>query len=182
MKQEEEIKKDEKKHANKVEPKFKIEKGKWYVCIKDLLDNYANKAFRKGDTYLSTQDGSLIPSNSNVPFEVVCTDTYFRDWTIEDAKDGDVLIDKVYHGEFPFLFKETKPSDIKIDCLNPLTVLGYCGIGGYGFTKGEGWGDTANCTYYPASKEQCDFLFQKIKEAGYEWVADKKEIRKEKVK
>lgn len=69
-------------------PKFKIEKGKWYVCIKDLLDNYANKAFHKGDTYLSTQDGSLIPSNSNIPFEVVCADTYFRDWTIEDAKDG----------------------------------------------------------------------------------------------
>lgn len=149
--------------------KFKIEKGKWYVCIQDLFDSYANKAFRKGDTYLSTQDGSLIPSNSNVPFEVVCASTYFRDWTINDAKDGDVLINKVYHGEFPFLFKETKPSDIKTDCLNPLTVLGYCGIGGTGFTKGEGWGDTANCTYYPAAKEHRDLLFQKIKEEGYKW-------------
>lgn len=62
-----------------VEPKFKIEKGKWYVCIKDLFDNYSNKAFCKGDIYLSTQDGSLIPSNSNVPFEVVCASTYFRE-------------------------------------------------------------------------------------------------------
>ena len=59
--------------------KFKIEKGKWYVCIKDLFDNYANKAFCEGNTYLSTQDGSLIPSNSNVPFEVVCASTYFRE-------------------------------------------------------------------------------------------------------
>ena len=62
-----------------IEPKFKIEKGKWYVCIKDLLDKYANTAFCKGNTYLSTQDGSLIPSNSNVPFEVVCASTYFRE-------------------------------------------------------------------------------------------------------
>ena len=67
--------------------KFKIEKGKWYVCIKDLFDNYANKAFCEGNTYLSTQDGSLIPSNSNVPFEVVCASTYFRE--LQKFKIGD---------------------------------------------------------------------------------------------
>lgn len=162
-----------------VEPKFKIEKGKWYVCIKDLLDNYANKAFHKGDTYYSPEDGYLIPGNSNVPSKVeYYIDEYFRDWTIQDAKDGDVLIDKVYHGEFPFLFKEAKSSDIKTDYLNPLTILGYCGIGKVGFTKGEGWGDTANCTYYPAAKEQRDFLFQKIKEAGYKWNLETKTLEK----
>ena len=31
---------------------------------------------------------------------------------------------------------------------------------------------------YPATKEQCDTLFQKIKEAGYEWHANKKELKK----
>ena len=172
----------EQKPAVKVEPKFKIEKGKWYVCIKDLLDNYANKAFYKGDTYLSTQDGSLIPSNSNVPFEVVCTDTYFRDWILQDARDGDILVDKSGGREYPFIFKETKPSNIKTDMLHPLTILGYCGIGGAGFTKSSGWGDTVNCTYYPANKEQSDILFTKMKEEGYEWDADKKEIKKIKSK
>ena len=99
-------------------------------------------------------------------------------WTIKDAKDGDVLIDKSGSRECPFIFKETKPSDIKTDMLNPLAVLGYCGIGGAGFTKGSGWGDTANCIYYPATKEQRDLLFQKMKEAGYEWDGEKKELKK----
>lgn len=31
---------------------------------------------------------------------------------------------------------------------------------------------------HPATKEQRDLLFQKMKEAGYEWDADKKELKK----
>lgn len=30
----------------------------------------------------------------------------------------------------------------------------------------------------PATKEQRDFLFQKMKEAGYEWDAERKELKK----
>ena len=162
-------KQGEQKPADKVEPKFKVEKGKWYVCIKDLLDNYANKAFCKGDTYLSTQDGSLIPSNSNVPFEVICAGTYFRDWTIQDAKDGDVLysLDSCQ----PFIYKERKPFE---------QATAYCGINKYG--KFFVW-NTKDCIivlekYVPATKEQRDLLFQKMKEAGYEWDAEKKELKK----
>lgn len=33
-------------------------------------------------------------------------------------------------------------------------------------------------TAYPATKEQRDLLFRKMKEAGYQWDADKKELRK----
>jgi hypothetical protein len=32
----------------------------------------------------------------------------------------------------------------------------------------------------PATKEQRDILFSKMKEAGYEWNAKKKELKKEK--
>lgn len=88
-------------------------------------------------------------------------------WTIKDAKDGDVLINKNYMGEYPFIFKKTKSSNIKTDVPNPLTVLGYCGIGGAGFTKSSGWGDTANCIYYPATKEQRDVLLKAMDDAGY---------------
>ena len=31
--------------------------------------------------------------------------------------------------------------------------------------------------FHPATKEQRDFLFQKMHEAGYEWDADKKELK-----
>ena len=137
-----------------VEPKFKIEKGKWYVCTKDLLDNYANKAFCKGDTYLSTQDGSLIPSNSNVPFEVVCDSTYFRDWTINDAKDGDVL---AAH-ECLVLFK--KLDGLNIKCYCTYHFMNYPSF----------YVDTLQNkdAFHPATKEQRDLLFQKMKEAGYD--------------
>ena len=35
-----------------------------------------------------------------------------------------------------------------------------------------------NNKVYPATKEQRDFLFQKMKEAGYEWDDDEKELKK----
>lgn len=151
-----------------IDPKFKIEKGKWYVCIKDLLDNYANKAFRKGDTYLSTQDGSLIPSNSNVPFEVVYPGTYFRDWTIQDAKEGDVL---AFNDEIIVIFK---------DLYNKTSFHSYCHIEDGIFTISkedmpDWWGGRG---FYPATKEQCNLLFQKIKAEGYEWTTETKTFGK----
>ena len=54
-------------------------------------------------------------------FEVV--DETARLWTIQDAKDGDVLINT--NVKYPFIFKQLKPSDIKTDIKNPLTILGY---------------------------------------------------------
>jgi hypothetical protein len=32
--------------------------------------------------------------------------------------------------------------------------------------------------FYPATKEQRDILFQKMKEAGYEWDSEKRELKK----
>ena len=107
-------------------------------------------------------------------FEVV--DETARLWTIQDAKDGDVLINT--NVKYPFIFKQLKPSDIKTDIKNPLTILGYCGIGGTGFTKSEGCGDTANCIYYPATKEQRDTLMKEMADAGYTFDFEKKELKK----
>ena len=149
-----------------VEPKFKIEKGKWYVCIKDLLDNYANKAFCKGDIYLSTQDGSLIPSNSNVPFEVFCPTTYFRDWTIQDAKDGDVL------AEDSCIFIIQKLGD------NSTAAKTHCTL------DNEGNFDDGSILYFdidstkPASEEEKEKLFRAIKDNGYKWDSENKILEK----
>ena len=144
-------------------PKFKV--GDWVV----------NNTTLNSCHIVKVEHGQYICDDCSFP---ITKENEYHLWSIHNAKDGDVLIDKSGSRECPFIFKETKPSDIKTDILNPLTVLGYCGIGGAGFTKGSGWGDTANCIYYPATKEQCDFLFQKMKESGYEWDADKKELKK----
>ena len=162
-------KQGEQKPADKVEPKFKVEKGKWYVCTHDLLDKYANKAFCKGDTYLSTQDGSLVPCNRNVPYKITCPDTYFRDWTIQDAKNGDVLEfgdhGRLVVGIVSYVNKTTGKVDV--NCLlenNNLKVGNYYNL------------DTIKP--HPTTKEQCELLFQKMHEAGYEWDAEKKELKK----
>ena len=148
--------------ADNVEHKFKV--GDW-VQYRNAKPFLVKEITRQG----------YVNGNDCFPFS---WENEIHLWTIQDAKDGDILIDKSGSRENPFIFKETKPSDIKTDMLNPLAVFGYCGIGGAGFTKGSGWGDTVNCIYYPATKEQRDLLFQKIKEAGYEWDAEKKELIK----
>ena len=157
-----------------IKPKFRIEKSKWYVCTKDLLDSYANKAFRKGDIYYSPEDGYLIPSNSNVPSKVeYCTDEYFRDWTIQDAKDGDVLFHSDSASNGIFIFKEIlqRGTIQKVIC--------YCDYDSEdGFCLGKNhtccWTDSK--ILHPATKEQCDFLFQKMKEAGYKWNSETKTL------
>lgn len=164
------MKRDEQKPADNVEPKFKIEKGKWYVCIRDLFNGYMDKAFRKGDMYISTQDGSLIPSNANVPCKIVCCpDTYFRDWAIADAKDGDVLA----NGSNIFIFH----------FINGTRLMGYCHVN---IDDGKFYDDlganecfcTIDAIVAPATKEQCDLFFQKMTQAGYEWDNEKKELKK----
>lgn len=92
----------------------------------------------------------------------------FRLWTIEDAKDGDVLVSQ-YHK--PFIYNGNYTSF----CLGA-----YCGITADNKFKvtGEKCFWTNNKSIHPATKEQQDYLFQKIKEAGYEFDFDKKELKK----
>jgi len=57
----------------------------------------------------------------------------------------------------------------------------YCFVGFDGkFYDGENGHSTEGI--HPATKEQRDLLFQKMKEAGYEWDAGKKELKKIKQK
>lgn len=90
-----------------------------------------------------------------------------RLWTIEDAKEGDVLSTDVS----VFIYAKVlynKP-------------YAYCGVNTFGFFKANCLEhDWANSVYnvHPANKEQRDLLFQKMHEAGYEWDAVKKELKR----
>ena len=93
-------------------------------------------------------------------------------WTIQDAKDGDVLAAK--SGNRIFLYNGD--CDLRHrPCAYCGTYKGFseilfskCAIGNY-FTDED---------VYPATKKQRDLLFVKMKEAGYEWDAEKKELKK----
>lgn len=91
-------------------------------------------------------------------------------WTIEDAKDGDILV-MTKDGD-PFIFKGF------LDKFHPNCPVAYGGVthdGIFDISSGDGWWDEGEIS--PATKVQYDLLFQKMKEAGYEWDAEKKELK-----
>ena len=89
-------------------------------------------------------------------------------WTIKDAKDGDVLY---FSDDTIVLFK---------DLYNSSTFHSYCYIedGVFDISKDEmpDWWEGEG--FYPATKEQREMLFTKMREAGYEWDDEKKELKK----
>jgi len=85
-------------------------------------------------------------------------------WTIQDAKDGDVL---AYNDGSLTIFR------YRLSGLNAGLYMSYVLL-----TDKIEFKQTCVSNSHPATKEQRDLLFQKMKEAGYEWDADKKELRK----
>ena len=148
--------KKEAESINKVEPKF--HKGEWITN-----GDYTWKIVevKPLDYMLQSQDGNIVYDT------ISYVDEQFHSFTIQDAKDGDVLV--ASDGSF-FLFAGV------VDCACKyyvaLTTDNYVKINKE--AKGGYW-ETSRAVY-PATKEQRDLLFNKMKEAGYEWDAEKKEL------
>jgi hypothetical protein len=101
-----------------------------------------------------------------------------RLFTIQDAKDGDVLVcpfPKGYEaGGQIFIFKEINSRDYVDNCIEY-----YCRVcEGVFYENKTGFMGTTSSTFYPATKGQRDFLFQKMKEEGYKWDVDAKKLIK----
>lgn len=166
----------EQKPADKVEPKFKV--GDWIVSE---CDNVAYvESISKTKVFTHSLD-----SVKNLPaswYNLQCIDGYhervsidyvdrcWRLWTIQDAKDGDVLVTE----SRPFIFRGF------LDICYPGHPVAYCGINieNNFYITSNNYGHWTNNSCLPATKKQCDFLFLKMKEAGYEWDAEKKELKK----
>ena len=148
-----------------VEPKFKV--GDWIVTDKNHIWFIDEDCSTTGYSYrLISQNGKVEVGDYNI------VDEHARLWTIQDAKDGDVLVDRFSKDNIIILYKGINPK---------LSILAYCGWNGYNLsikTNGLGYGNLDNTNYSPATKEQCDLLFQKMKDSGYEWDAKNKELNK----
>lgn len=147
----------------KIEQKFKV--GDWVVS------NNNEEVWQIGARY--TEEGQRIYLyNVNDVMMTITLDELNNDyhlWTIQDAMDGDVLLEEKT-GE-PFIHNGKRGTYL------PEFLGAYCGIHNEEFRQYGSvyyWGKTS-C---PATKEQRDLLFQKIKEAGYEWDSEKKELKK----
>ena len=140
--------------VTKKEPKFKV--GDWVV------DNYGSIWKIEGilnQFYLLEGVGG---GESRPTIEWV--DKTYHLWTLKDAKDGDILV--VNGNPFIYFYDE---------CNN---VSGnYCSIFNNELRTNINFSFEGNCIT-PATKEQRDLLFSKMKEAGYEWDDEKKEMKK----
>lgn len=137
---------------DKVEPKFKV--GDWItnsVCTIQIT---------------SIDDRYYWHDNDCVGGDIESIDREYHLWTIQDAKDGDVLVDE---DNDIGIYKE-----IEGICWHSYIYLG-CDNCLYGFNIG---GSHKQNSTKPATKEQRDNLFKKINEEGYVWYPNSKELYK----
>jgi hypothetical protein len=140
-------------------PNFKV--GDWVVTDYGKVSQVVS-VDKDGDGY--TLDDGIYFSGS-------WCDMYHH-WAISDVKDGDVLTD----GKKIVIFNKFEEPTRK------QRIIAYAGLDLSGKlqiteeTK-DSWRLAAD-RIMPATKEQCGLLFQKIKEEGYQWDAEKKELRK----
>ena len=143
--------------APNVKPKFKI--GDWIVfngftlLVNEVVQGY----------YKTISIGGICNSYD---WDI---DNIARLWTIKDAKDGDVLSSR--HNQ-PFIYNGKFDDSL---------VGGYCGLqfSNLGFIVSTymcRWTD--NKDIKPATIEQREYLFAKMKSAGYIWDVEKKVLNK----
>ena len=142
-----------------VKPRFKI--GDWIVFnglilyVKEVVNGFYRTISKGG-----------IPNSYNWDIDNIA-----RLWTLKDAKDGDVLA--TWAGAFIYNGNINGGGSCP-GC--------YCGINTLGrFQTGTETHWTGK-KVYPATKEQRDILMKAMNDAGYEWNAEKKELKSKKRK
>ena len=102
-------------------------------------------------------------------------------WTIQDAKDGDVLAISWLEGKNLFekiiIFKKYHNEGVGLYSMPCVEGYGSTFMNGkmlFTDEKVPYFSKTWTCNLHPATKEQRDRLFQIIKEAGYKWNVESK--------
>lgn len=142
-----------------VEPRFKV--GDY------IKHNKANIIYK----IISVNSGSYYVENIETGgrIELFNAELKFHLWTIKDAKDGDVIF---YDDGWTCIFKH----------IHGIWFSSYCfitanGVFNMGYER-HAVDTEINGNAYPAAKERRDILFAKMKEAGYDWNAEKKQVIK----
>ena len=151
----------EDKNCFKVVPKFKV--GDW------IVSNYNNVTYIESisDTKYNLQCKDGFHEKMSIEY----IDRNWHLWSIDDAKDGDVLA------------YVTDEEDLWIMIYWSLYEPYEGHVHYHALLVNDSFSDKGTCCICindlkPATKEQRDLLFSKMKEAGYEWDAEKKELKK----
>ena len=154
-----------KKPTDKTKPRFNV--GDWVIFIKDKSVYQIEKKENYEYTLRHILGGSLCLPFSN--------EELIKEWNIQDVKDGDIL-------SFYSEYKGNKMFQIGI-------IEKYVGKHGgcsntFKIYVGVDWDNNLKMDKYmgcsdirPATKEQRDAFMKAIKDAGYEWDAEMKELK-----
>ena len=154
-----------KNSTNKTKPRFNV--GDWVIFIKDKRIFRVEEKENYEYTLRYILGGSICLPFSN--------EELIREWTIQDAKDGDIICYKdeisLYENDIKYL---TKPEPT----FGGFTY--YCCYDGKRFITNNFYLliEQDKIDIHPATKEQRDALIKAINNAGYEWNAEKKELKK----
>ena len=151
------------KLTDNVEPKFKV--GDWIT---------------NGDCkcQIAFIDNRYWYSETCVLGDITSIDKTFHLWTIQDAKDGDVLTYKNDDVEWILIYKNIIPESLEV----PQDLLKYHAL----FTDTDFYDsgiagmiseNYASC-FNPATKEQLDILEKAMTASGYEWDVEKKKLKR----
>lgn len=158
------LEKQDKNSIDKIEPKFKV--GDWVV----------NKF---GDSWhidsLDKKNYQVSDGKGNYNYFPISKQDEMHLWTMQDAKDGNVIC---YKDEIS-LYKQ----DIKNYTKQETTFGGfvyYCCYDGKRFITDSFYTLTKQdeTDIHPATQEQRDILMKAINDVGYEWDIKKKELKK----
>ena len=161
------VKEEKVDNTNKVEPKF--HEGDWITDGNITIQIEAIK----NDCYLYCGDCALYSTKT--------ADKVYHLWTINDAKPGDIIYAESKFNTFDFI-------GIFYTTLENGNFWCYCDVSSdsdiysdylesWEFDSDKGFVALDRYNFYPATKKQRHLLYQKMKEAGYEWDAEKKELK-----
>ena len=160
-------KQDEQK--TKIEPKFKV--GDWIV--QDNAGIY--KVTEICESWYEVIDSYELHYSIDFNQESMC-----RLWTIQDAKPGDVLHAVGQHNDCIFIFNRLGND---VSDRDRVFATGYCCLDITAdkmefCVQGPDNIEVGDVNVKPATKIQCDLLFQKMKESRYEWDSYRMELKR----
>lgn len=151
--------------SNNVEPKFKV--GDWCIDNEDGTIFQIVKVLDNSYMYKTNEGKEYSCSHYSLEIDA-------KLWTIQDANDGDVLYAKGgYFKEYIFMFSSFTEDNVIS------THFGYDAFHKTFDTKLSRFGRKEDfISVTPATKEQRELLLQEMADAGYEWDAENKELKK----
>lgn len=121
------------------------------------------------DYILQSQNGNIVDDT------ISYVDEQFHSFNIKDAKDGDVLCTyECCEPKIVFILKGTPKKHYALSYYCYYNIM----YPHFEFDSKKGCLAPKDEDVKPATKEQRDLLFQKMKEAGYVWDAERKELKK----